>query len=151
MRPDLRREDRAIWTRLCLCLLLGAIVLYCTAVSAQELPSAKPFLSVGRGFSEQDGAALYANICAACHQPDAKGAVGAAAYPALADNKNLGSADYLLTVVLQGRRGMPPVGRMMSDEQVAGVSNYVRSHFGNSYGETISAAEVKATRLQSVP
>ncbi len=29
---------------------------------------------------------------------------------------------------------MPPVGSMMSDEQVADVVNYVRTHFGNSYG-----------------
>ena len=45
---------------------------------------------------------------------------------------------------------MPPLGRMMSDEQVADVSNYVRTHFGNAYGEAISAAEVKAVRPPSI-
>ena len=147
MRLHLRREDRAMRTSFCVALLLGAAGLFCTAVLAQELPSTKPFLSTGRGFNEQGGAALYANICAACHQPDAKGAVGAAAYPPLAENKDLASADYLLTTLLHGLRGMPPVGRMMSDEQVADVANYVRTHFGNSYGDTISADDVKAARL----
>ena len=28
---------------------------------------------------------------------------------------------------------MPPVGAMMSDDQVAAVVNYVRTHFGNQY------------------
>ena len=138
-------------TKLHLCLRLGAAIVCCSAAQAQELSATTPFLSVGRGFNERSGAELYAHICAACHQPDAEGAVGAAAYPALADNKKLASVDYLLTMVLHGRRGMPPVGRMMSDEQVADVSNYVRSHFGNTYGEAISAAEVKAARPQSIP
>jgi mono/diheme cytochrome c family protein len=127
-------------------LMFGAAFVFCTAASADELPSATPFLSPGRGFGEQGGAALYANVCAACHQPDAKGAIGAAAYPALAGNKNVASVDYDLTVLLHGQRSMPPVGRMMSDEQVADVINYVRTHFGNSYGETVSAADVKAAR-----
>jgi mono/diheme cytochrome c family protein len=35
---------------------------------------------------------------------------------------------------------------MMTDEQVADVVNYVRSHFGNSYGPVVSAADVKAAR-----
>ena len=34
------------------------------------------------------------------------------------------------------------VGRMMSDQQVAEVINYVRSHFGNRYKERVSAAQV---------
>ena len=41
---------------------------------------------------------------------------------------------------------MPPVGSMMSDEQVADVVNYVRIHFGNSYVGAVSAAEVSTAR-----
>jgi mono/diheme cytochrome c family protein len=145
MRPLLRRDDLA--TKICIS--FGLALGWCTMASAEELSSAKPFLSMGRGFGEQGGAALYANVCAACHQPDAKGAIGAAAYPALAGNKNLASVDYDLTVLLHGQRGMPPVGQMMSDAQVADVINYVRTHFGNSYGETISAADVKAARPEA--
>ena len=28
---------------------------------------------------------------------------------------------------------MPPFGRLMTDEQVAAVVNYIRTHFGNDY------------------
>jgi mono/diheme cytochrome c family protein len=127
----------------CLAAALAALV------GASAFAQEAPVLSSGRGFAEQGGAALYAGVCAACHQPDAKGAIGAAAYPALAADENLASADYMTAVLLNGLRGMPPVGRMMSDEQVADVVNYVRTHFGNSYGEPLSTADVAAARAQT--
>jgi mono/diheme cytochrome c family protein len=127
-------------------LSLAALFFFGTAVSAQEPPSNNPSLSSGWVFNEQGGAALYANVCAACHQPDAMGAVGAGAYPSLARNEKLASAGYLETVLLHGLRGMPAVGRMMSDEQAADVINYVRTHFGNSYDDAISAGDIKAAR-----
>ena len=106
-------------------------------------------MSRGRVFEEQGGAALFASVCAGCHQPDASGASGAAAYPALADNKNLASAEYLERLLLNGQRGMPPVGQMMSDQQIADVINYVRTHFGNAYDDAVSPADVEAARRQT--
>jgi mono/diheme cytochrome c family protein len=143
----LRHGGVAMRSSLGLALLIGAAVFF-GAASAQESSSAKPFISPGRGFGEQGGAELYANVCAACHQPDAKGAVGAGAYPALAGNKNLASTDYVLNVLLNGQRGMPPVGQMMSDAQIADVINFVRTHFGNLSSDAVSAADVKAARSQ---
>jgi mono/diheme cytochrome c family protein len=128
--------------------LLCAAVLSCGSVLAQDPSPAPPSLSQGRGFDEQGGAALYANVCAACHQADAKGAVGAAAYPALAENGNLASPDYVMSAIFQGIGAMPPVGRMMSDAQAADVINYVRTHFGNRYDDAVSAADVTAARAQ---
>jgi mono/diheme cytochrome c family protein len=107
-----------------------------------------PPMSPGWRFAEQGGVAIYVNVCAACHQPDAKGAEGAGAYPALARNPELASGDYVLRVVLNGLRGMPPVGGMMTDQQVADVINYVRTHFGNDYHDLVPAAAVKAARPQ---
>ena len=106
-------------------------------------------MSHGWKFAEQGGADLFRNVCAACHQADAKGAVGAGAYPPLADDKDLGSADFVLDAVLRGLDGMPPVGDMMSDAQVADVVNYVRTHFGNSYTDAVSAADVAAARRRA--
>ena len=103
-------------------------------------------MSSGWLFGEQGGAALYANVCAACHQPDAMGASGAGAYPPLAGNAKLASAGYLETVLLHGLHGMPAVGRLMSDEQAADVINYVRTHFGNNYDDAVSPADIKAAR-----
>ena len=78
--------------------------------------------------------------------PDGKGAIGAGTYPALADDKNLEASGYPVTVVVNGQRGMPPVGEMMNDDQVAAVVNYVRTHFGNHYQDAVTAADVKAVR-----
>jgi cytochrome c5 len=97
-------------------------------------------------FSEPDGAKLYKRVCAACHMPDARGAKGAGFYPALAGNPNLAAGGYPVLVVLKGMNGMPPIGDMMSDQQVADVVNYVRTHFGNKYKDVVTAAEVKAAR-----
>lgn len=99
-----------------------------------------------RSFSEPDGEKLYRRVCAGCHMPDARGAQGAGMYPALAGNQNLASADYAIYVVVKGLHGMPGVGRMMTDAQVADVVNYVRTHFGNRYPDKVTAAQVGAVR-----
>jgi len=119
------------------------------SVLADDAPVKSAPMSRGRQFDEHGGADLFANVCAACHQPDAKGAVGAAAYPPLAGDKKLASADFMLDVLFRGLRGMPPLGSMMSDEQVADVANYVRTHFGNSYPGAISAAQASAARRRT--
>ena len=46
---------------------------------------------------------------------------------------------------------MPPLGRMMSDEQVADVVNYVRTHFGNSYTDAVSPSQAAAARRTPAP
>jgi mono/diheme cytochrome c family protein len=108
--------------------------------------SPTPVFSTGTAFAEQTGETLYAGICQGCHMADAKGAAGAGHYPALAANPKLEASGYPLTVVLHGLNGMPPVGQMMSDAQVAQVVNYVRTHFGNSYTDAVKAEDVKALR-----
>jgi mono/diheme cytochrome c family protein len=41
---------------------------------------------------------------------------------------------------------MPPIGSMMSDDQVAAVVNYVRTHFGNQYPDSVTAEDVGLAR-----
>jgi mono/diheme cytochrome c family protein len=116
---------------------------------ADDASTKSAAMSHGWEFSEQGGMDLFRNVCAACHQADAKGAVGAGAYPPLAEDKNLASTDFMLVELFGGPRGMPAVARMMSDQQVADVVNYVRTHFGNSYSDAISAADVSAARRRT--
>jgi mono/diheme cytochrome c family protein len=108
--------------------------------------SAGVTFSQGDNFTEKTGEELYANVCAACHMDKGQGAVGAGHYPALAKNENLEAAGYPITVIVHGYNGMPPVGQMMSDEQVAAVVNYVRTHFGNDYKDAVTAQDVKDAR-----
>ena len=110
---------------------------------------AAPALAQGFGgghYPEQTGEGLYKSICQGCHMPDAKGATGAGAYPALAGNKKLGAKAYPAMVVLKGQKAMPEFGSSFSDAQVAEVVNYVRTHFGNSYTDAVAPDEVKALR-----
>jgi mono/diheme cytochrome c family protein len=120
-------------------------------VLADEASSNDAVMSRGWKFDEQGGEKIFGHVCAGCHQPDAKGAIGAAAYPPLAADKKLASTGFLLGVLLDGLRGMPPLGSMMSDQQVANVVNYVRTHFGNSYADALSAADVAAARARPKP
>ena len=75
-----------------------------------------------------------------------EGATGAGRYPALAKNQSLAASGYVLNVVLNGQKAMPPFARMMSDDQVAAIVNYVRTHFGNDYADAVTAADVKSVR-----
>ena len=92
------------------------------------------------------GEAIYKGVCAGCHMPDAKGAVGAGAYPALAKNQNLETAAYPVMMVLKGQKAMPGLGLQLDDQQIADVVNYVRSHFGNKYRDKVKPEDVKALR-----
>ncbi len=114
------------------------------AISAQA--AAAPMLSTGSSLAEHTGAELYANICQACHMPDGKGATGAGTYPSLAGDTNLAGGSYPIFVVINGKRAMPPFGKMMSDEQIVAVVNYVRTHFGNTYADAVTVKDVAAGR-----
>lgn len=108
--------------------------------------SAGPTLSPGRQFSEQTGEALYTNLCQACHMSDGQGAVGAGHYPSLVRNEVLKGNGYSVSIILRGHKAMPPFGRMLSDDQVAAVVNYIRTHFGNDYTDAVTAQDVKDAR-----
>jgi mono/diheme cytochrome c family protein len=112
------------------------------AAHAQSAVHFSPFFR----FTEQSGEQLFANVCQGCHMPDAKGAAGAGIYPSLAANKNLEAGGYPVYVVVRGQRAMPSFGAMMSDDQVAAVVNYLRTHFGNDYKDAVTAEDVKAVR-----
>jgi mono/diheme cytochrome c family protein len=116
-----------------------------TALAADSQSSDGAFMSP-RHFMQRDGEVIYRTVCQGCHMPDAQGAVGAGAYPALAGDVKLAEAEYPVLVVVNGSKGMPPFGSLLDDEQVAAVVNYVRSHFGNSYPDSVSPADVKAAR-----
>ena len=97
-------------------------------------------------FTEQGGPAIYAAVCAGCHMPDGRGAVGAAAYPALANDPHLAEAGYPIALVLHGQRAMPPFARLLDDAQVAAVVGFIRTSFGNAYAPPPALAEVAAAR-----
>jgi mono/diheme cytochrome c family protein len=124
-----------------LIVLAGVVAALGGAAYAQEI--------FAGGYKQQSGEDLYKGICQGCHMPDAKGAIGAGAYPALGNNARLVAAIYPITVVVNGQRAMPDFGADLSDEQIANVVNYIRTHFGNHYKDVVSPAAVKAARRPS--
>jgi len=116
---------------------------FISAASAQS--SDGSFMS-SRRFMQRDGEVIYRTVCQSCHMAAAEGAVGAGAYPALANDPKLAAAGYSVLVVVNGSKDMPPFGALLDDEQVAAVVNYVRSHFGNSYPDIVSPVDVKSPR-----
>jgi mono/diheme cytochrome c family protein len=124
--------------------LLAALLLAPGPVAAQAASDGS-FQRVDK-FMERDGEAVFLHVCAGCHMPDAKGAEGAARYPALAANPKLAAGTYAVSMVVNGRGAMPSFAQYLDDVQVAGVVNYVRTHFGNSYTDPVSPAEVRSTR-----
>ena len=139
-----------VYVGLALCLLMLSAFFSETVARAQSLGilEAAPFTGT-------NGRQVFEHICQGCHMPNAGGAVGAARFPALADNPTLASREYVALTVLMGRRNMPAFGAkhaigfagppvVLSETQMAAVINYVRTHFGNHYKDSISAAEVAA-------
>ncbi|MGW8123489.1 cbb3-type cytochrome c oxidase subunit II [Roseivirga echinicomitans] len=98
-----------------------------------------------------DGAKLYANVCAACHQANGEGIKGAfppvAGSPIVTDS----NPEMLIKVILMGYDAraeyaqMPPFADQLSDEEIAAIANHERTSWGNN-ASTLSAEDVKKIR-----
>ncbi len=98
------------------------------------------------------GAKLYLDYCAGCHQAGGRGMPNV--FPPLAGNGAVVAPDPadVLKVVLLGvpQQGkyvpMPPFAAVLSDEQIAQVANYVRSSWGNAASADVTPAMVARLR-----
>ena len=111
-----------------------------------------------QGDTAQIGSGLYLDNCAACHRTDGKGY--SQVFPALAGNTAVltDDATNLIAVVLKGHKvpatatrpstfTMPAFGWRLSDQEVADVSTFVRSGWGNQAAK-VSAADVAKVRAE---
>lgn len=102
------------------------------------------------GFFTTNGKKLYNDSCAGCHMTKGEGAKGAGYYPPLANNSKMESKYYIISVVMNGLRGMPSFHSMMNDQQIAAVTQYVHSHL-NNYSDTVTTANVAQLRHDFPP
>ena len=101
------------------------------------------------------GASLYLDHCAGCHQSGGRGLPGV--FPPLAGNGVVVASDPadILKVVLYGvpAQGkyvpMPAFASLLSDQQVADLSNYVRTSWGNAASPNTTAAMAARIRTQT--
>ncbi len=92
---------------------------------------------------KQRGEKVYAANCAACHQPNGK---GAGAFPALDGSKVvLGSKDGQYKILLNGVRAMPKWSQL-NDVELASVMTYTRNSWGNKTGELIQPKDFTTAR-----
>jgi mono/diheme cytochrome c family protein len=103
-----------------------------------------------------DGKQVYATTCAACHQATGLGVEGT--YPPLAGSEWVnGDEARIVRIVLHGLTGpvevagetysgaMPPWGGVLKDPEIAAVTTYLRSTWGNK-ATPISQATVASIR-----
>ena len=132
--------------RLIAAALLLATTLPVIADIAGPTPPPRRLMQRGGVFPMKDGEGIYKGVCQGCHMPDATGAVGAGAYPALARDANLEIAGYPIGVIVKGQKAMPAFADYLTDQQIAEVVNYIRTHFGNRYRDKVKPEDVKLMR-----
>jgi mono/diheme cytochrome c family protein len=103
----------------------------------------------GTAAAAEDGAALFAQNCAACHQPKGEGVQGA--FPALAGNKLVaGDPKVPAWILTHGRGGMPNFAEDLSDSEMAAILTFVRGSWGNS-APAVDVATVAGVRSAAAP
>ena len=94
------------------------------------------------------GQDVYKSVCEACHQPDGRGQDRVA--PALVGSAlALAASDIPARILFNGKEGkvglMPPLGTVLTDDQIAAVLTYVRREWGQT-GAPVDAASIKEAR-----
>jgi mono/diheme cytochrome c family protein len=98
-------------------ILAGALLVLLAGCSSEPLSA------------EASGSEVYAANCSGCHRSDLSGGAG----PAL----GLGSAaaeqprDSFLTVITNGRSGMPAFGDRLTADQIAALADFLLEQQGN--------------------
>ncbi|BCG62986.1 MAG: cytochrome c oxidase subunit II [Methyloprofundus sp.] len=89
------------------------------------------------------GESVYANNCASCHMADGAGMAGT--FPAITKSGVVtGAIDAQVDLMLNGKGMMPAFGQMLDPVDFAAVSTFIRNGLGNSVGDSIQPAAVKA-------
>lgn len=117
---------------------------------AATAATAEAAAGAGKEWTKEDlianGKTVYDKNCAVCHQANGQGLPPA--FPALTGGKiATGPIEGHLEIVLKGgKTTMPKWGPMLNDVEIASVITYERNALGNSVGDMLQPAQVKAAR-----
>jgi mono/diheme cytochrome c family protein len=128
----------------------------------RALAALLPALAAAGPAAALDGAALFAQHCAACHQADGSGTVGLAP-PLKGEHWARLGADrsYLPTVLVHGLSGaiklggqtfvgsMPAFGPQLDDAALAAMATHVRQLQGATGDKPYDSADIQAARAQA--
>ena len=122
---------------------------YSTWVSGEQKKLAAKADDPGKVWTLADitarGEKVYNGTCAACHQPNGK---GAGPILPLDGSPVVNDADKTkqIQVVLNGRNAMPAWKGTLSDTDIAAVISYTKNHWSNHTGQLVQPADVVAQR-----
>ena len=119
-------------------ILLAGIALSGTAIAQSDqapIPAQDPVFLAAMSKGQQ----VYVSKCIGCHGPSGEGPAAK-----LAGSHVLERKGAVITQVIDGGHFMPPFSQL-TNEEVAGVSTYVRNSFGNIFG-AVSAFDVAEYR-----
>lgn len=132
---------------------LNAIATYLKTRAGQKLEARRVAANDPRMVA---GAAIYQDLCSACHRGDGRGV--AYLIPDLADSSAVASREptTLIRVVLSGAQtvatheeptapAMPSFGWQLTDAQVAAVATYIRNSWGHA-APALTPGEVRQAR-----
>ena len=133
---------------------LQAIAAYLKSIP--PLVSYKASRPSGEVGPHPSGEAVYVEHCSFCHQLDGRGRPGAV--PALAGNGAVQAkgAEDVIRVILGGHLAtgafapMPPVGAAMTDQEIADVTDYVRTAWSNAAPVIEKTGLVASIRAKTV-
>ncbi len=134
---------------------LAAIATYLKDVPGQAAPG-KPLASDDPHMKV--GAAIYQDLCAACHQKDGTGVPYLIPNLQAAASVTAHEPTSVLRVVIRGTQtvatdaeptgpAMPAYGWQLNNEQIAAVTTYIRNSWGNA-APSIDAGEVHKARQE---
>lgn len=107
-----------------------------------------PALTIDEQRRFDAGREIYQNICQACHQPDGRGQ-DRLAPTLIGSTLTLAQPEVPARILLNGKEGatglMPPIGSVLTDDQIANVLTYVRREWGQS-GTPVDSATVRTVR-----
>ncbi|MBX7201220.1 MAG: cytochrome c, partial [Rhodospirillaceae bacterium] len=129
-----------------------AMAVYIKSLPPKELPGGTPISED----QAKAGQTVYKDRCAKCHQDSGRGGMFNA--PPLVGSVIVQHADpaSLINIIIYGANApkeistgqwetMKPLGEVMTDAEIAAVSNYIRSSWGN-VGRAVQAADVAKQR-----
>lgn len=114
------------------------------AAQATEAEQASMNATLGLDELMASGEQTYLAHCSACHQVSGTGLPPA--FPALKDSivATTGSIDNHISLVVNGKNGMPSFGKQLTLKEIAAVVTYERNAWGNNTNDIIQAADVGA-------
>jgi cytochrome c6 len=117
-------------------------------IAAAAFTAAVTVAGAARGFAQdpaqaEGGHVFMTSHCFVCHGEMGNGGAG----PGFRDDRFLAITDYVVAQILIGRGIMPPFADKLSDGRIAAVATYIRTNWGNDFGE-VKPEQVAQVRKQ---